>query len=217
MKTLRFPYALAAFFTAAALCRGMTLTVASSADDGSAGTLRAIIGSAAAGDTVTFDPSIAGQTISLAYSGKRPDAAIVISNSLRIVGPSGGITIDGGCAASNFDAGTRIFASPFAGSSLSLEGLTLANANGRDWSSPASTNIGGAVYGAGPLAVTNVVFRHNTAVGASIAAGTPRGGGAILAGGPLSVHGCSFYTNRLNSSGFFGGAIYAGKQGTHEL
>jgi hypothetical protein len=58
-----------------------TLTVTSAADDGSAGTLRAVIGSASSGDTVMFDPSLAGQNITLTQG------ELAITQSLNIVGP----------------------------------------------------------------------------------------------------------------------------------
>src|SRR5262245_51278439 len=42
-----------------------TLTVTSAADDGSSGTLRAVVGAANSGDTIVFDHSLKGQTITL--------------------------------------------------------------------------------------------------------------------------------------------------------
>src|SRR6266567_7292294 len=53
-----------------------TLTVSSVLDDGSAGTLRAQVAAAAAGDTIAFDPSLSGQTITLGQG------EIVINKSL---------------------------------------------------------------------------------------------------------------------------------------
>ena len=58
-----------------------TLTVPSAADDGSAGTLRAIIADAQSGDIIRFAPSLAGQTITLT-SGE-----LAINKSLTINGP----------------------------------------------------------------------------------------------------------------------------------
>ena len=49
-----------------ALAHAATLAVTSLADDGSAGTLRAQVAAAAAGDTIEFDASLAGGTIALA-------------------------------------------------------------------------------------------------------------------------------------------------------
>src|SRR6516162_7434152 len=57
-----------------------TLMVTSAAADGSAGTLRAEIAAAVSGDTINFDPSLAGQTITLT-SGE-----LAITKSLDIEG-----------------------------------------------------------------------------------------------------------------------------------
>jgi hypothetical protein len=56
-----------------------TLTVTSAADDGSAGTLRAVMTSAGSGDTIVFDSNLTGQTITL-------NSELAISKSLNIDG-----------------------------------------------------------------------------------------------------------------------------------
>src|SRR5262249_24201973 len=66
------------------------LTVASALDDGSAGTLRAQVAAAAAGDVIVFDPSLNGQTITLTQG------EINIAQDLVIQGPGAGqLTISG--------------------------------------------------------------------------------------------------------------------------
>lgn len=75
---------LAAYFAAAALvvpdARAGVLTV-TNANDGGSGSLRSVVGHAKDGDTIVFDSSLAGQTITLT-SGE-----IVIKNSIDIEGP----------------------------------------------------------------------------------------------------------------------------------
>src|SRR5262249_45629686 len=58
-----------------------TLTVTSAADDGSAGTLRAVLAAAQSGDTVGFDPALDGQTITLTQG------QLTVGQSLDIDGP----------------------------------------------------------------------------------------------------------------------------------
>src|SRR6516162_1067034 len=75
-----------------------TLTVTSPADDGSPGTLRAVIGSASSGDTVMFDPSLAGQTITLTQG------ELAITQSLNIEGLGADqLTISGNDVSRVFD------------------------------------------------------------------------------------------------------------------
>src|SRR4051812_32992919 len=58
-----------------------TLTVTSAADDGSAGTLRAVLATAHNGDNVRFAHQLAGQTITLT------GGELAISQNLTISGP----------------------------------------------------------------------------------------------------------------------------------
>jgi hypothetical protein len=51
--------------------RTVPTTVTSNLDDGSSGTLRAVIDAASPGDTIDFDPSLAGQTITSTRTGAR--------------------------------------------------------------------------------------------------------------------------------------------------
>src|SRR5262245_35791909 len=58
-----------------------TLTVTSPLDDGSGGTLRAMIATAAPGDTIVFANSLNGQTVALA------GGELLLNKSLTIQGP----------------------------------------------------------------------------------------------------------------------------------
>src|ERR1700746_1938179 len=60
-----------------------TLTVTSPLDDGSSGTLRATLAAAASGDSIVFDNSLSGQTITL--NGNE----LLINKNLSIQGPAG--------------------------------------------------------------------------------------------------------------------------------
>ena len=75
-----------------AFTHASTLTVTSLADDGSAGTLRDLCASAADGDEIVFDASLAGRTIAITTAS----GPIEITKALSIVGPADApITIDG--------------------------------------------------------------------------------------------------------------------------
>ncbi len=194
------------------------IVVTSNADTGS-GTLRSALAAAAiipGADTITFVPSLSGQTISLTSADPGDSfSGIQINDSGGVTVDAsalpGGLTIDDGTSTSY-----RLFAvTP--GSSLSLIGLTLANGGGSGFNS-----IGGAIYNdQGTLTLTQCTLSENSApgVGGAIyndsatltlaqctlsgnSAGT---GGAIFnASGTLMLTQC---TLSGNSAGY-GGAIF---------
>jgi uncharacterized protein (TIGR03118 family) len=132
-----------------------TLNVTSATDDGSAGTLRAVIAAAQSGDTVTFDSSLAGQTIALT------GGELVISKSLDIDGPGADqLTISGNHASRVFD---------ISGSTTDVEisGLSLADglANSTTAVSPAgNVTMGGAILNTGAqLTLSHVALADNQA------------------------------------------------------
>ena len=126
-------------------CRNLpsTLTVLNNADSG-AGSLRDTIAAASGGDTVVFDSTLYGQTITLT-SGE-----LAVNKSLDIEGPGADqLTVSGG------DAG-RVFDIIGIGTDVTIAGLTVAH--------------GRAVRGAGIdnhgiLAITDSVLADNQAVG----------------------------------------------------
>jgi LPXTG-site transpeptidase (sortase) family protein len=120
-----------------------TLTVNNNFDSG-AGSLRQAVTDAVSGDTITFNPSLAGQTI-LLTSGE-----ISIDKSLTIDGSSLGsqVTISGNTASRIFNIGEA---------SLALDSLKLINGK---------ADHGGAILNNGTLFITNSTFSNNTATAA---------------------------------------------------
>src|SRR4051794_25274705 len=177
-----------------------TLVVTISADTG-AGSLRAIIGAAASGDVIQFDPSLNGQVILLA-------SELSVTRELKIDGPGADqLAISGGNR-------IRIFS---ATAPLTLTGLTLKNGFGDGGAlfvlraratvigcnfteNSAPNKLGGAIYYPGsPLELTNCKFFRNTASG---------GLGGALCGSkdvPVTMTDCTFTENSADN----GGAIYA--------
>ncbi len=104
--------------------RAVTLTVTSTADDGSVGTLRSVLGGAADGDTIDF--SVTG-TITLSATGQ-----LVVDKSVEITGPGANIlAIDG-------NATSRVFYIA-SGKTVRISGLTITNGS-------ESGNNGGGIY-----------------------------------------------------------------------
>src|SRR5438105_1813864 len=96
-----------------------TLIVTSAADDGSAGTLRAVLASAQDGDTIRFSHRLEGQTITLTLG------QLLVNHSLEIDGPGANeLAISG-------NAAIRIFAVNSA-TSATISGLTLTAGRATD-------------------------------------------------------------------------------------
>ena len=134
-------------------------------------------------DVVTFDPSLAGQTIVLT-SGQMELTETGTANRTTINAPLGGITLSGDSATRVMQINTSV--------SATLDGLTFIDGY---------ADQGGALVNLGDLAITNSVFRRNTA---DPLAGLSGGvGGAISNYGTLNVNHSLFDANE----GFNGGAI----------
>jgi hypothetical protein len=201
-----------------------TLTVTSAADDGSAGTLRAVVASANAGDTIKFATKLKGDTITLtqgqlaitknlAIEGLGVEnLAISGNNASRIFDISSGVslilarlTLSNGLA----DHGGAILDET--GASLTLSHDVLAN-------NQATGGVGGgAIFNdtGASLNIRDSVLADNqatTAVNFDPSTGGG-GGGAIFNnfGASLSVTNCGLSSNQaITTAGFdnFGGAIY---------
>src|SRR5207244_7311426 len=90
------------------------LTVTSAADDGSVGTLRAVLASASGGDTIQFAKQLKGQAITLTQG------QLVVSQSLNIDGLGADkLTISGNAASRIFDIGS--------GATVTISDLTLTS------------------------------------------------------------------------------------------
>ncbi len=160
------------------------IVVTSNADTGP-GTLRAAFATAAANpgpDTITFDPSLNGATISLA-------TAILSSDT-------GGVTVD----ATSLPSGLAVTASGtdrlfyfFAGAVCTFTRLTVRNAN-------STFAGGGAVYNAGTLTLNQCTFSGNSTTTGS------GGGGYKDNPGMLTCTQCTFASNSCTN---YGGAIFS--------
>jgi hypothetical protein len=187
-----------------------TLTVTSNLDTGvmGDGSLRGEIKAAASGDTIEFDPSLAGQAIALT------GGELAIAKSLDIEGLGADqLTISGNNASRVFDVS--------AGTSVTIAGVTITNglANG---SAPVRASAGGGILNLGSLTLTDDVVSNNQAVGDPHASALGRVGGAVGGGlanlGTLTVSNSVFTGNQAlgadgssgNSAGnALGGAIFS--------
>jgi hypothetical protein len=168
-----------------------TLTVTSAADDGSAGTLRAEIAAAVSGDTINFDPSLAGQTITLT-SGE-----LAITKSLDIEGLGANqLAVSGNGASRVFDISRGVTAA--------IDDLTISG--GR------AVGQGGGILNAGTLTLAHVIVSHNQVVGLP---GAPFVlGGGIRNTGTLTVSDSEFDHNQaVAPAGVPGGPGGAGLGG----
>jgi hypothetical protein len=166
-----------------------TLMVTNTLDKG-AGSLRATITRAKDGDTIIFDPSLNGQTITLTSD------QLTISKSLDIEGPGAGLL-----AISGNDK-NRVF-SINEGLTVTIAGLTLTH--GRAGNSLGSDSAGGGILNVNStLTLANDVLSYNEAIGTTTA------GGAVANrnGGILNVTGTTFLKNQVIASLYGeGGAI----------
>jgi hypothetical protein len=160
-----------------------TITVVNVADSG-AGTLRAALAAAAPGDTVVFDPGLAGQTIALT------GGALVLPDGVTVAGPGAGLL------AVSAGGASRVVEVPL-GVSATLSGLTL-----RDGVAP--NQIGGGILNHGTLTLRNCDISNNQAVKGG------RGGG-IFSDGLLLATDCFVHDNKvfaLNSAFGLGAGIF---------
>jgi hypothetical protein len=135
-----------------------TRTVDTTADNagltgctGSAGdcSLRGAISNAVVGDTINFDPSLNGQTITVS-------SLISIPRAMTIAGPGADkLTISGGNT-------TSIMEAIVVNGTITISGLTFANGNGAGGSNPGQ---GGAIEfnSVAATVIDRVVFRDNSA------------------------------------------------------
>ncbi|MFN8596437.1 MAG: Ig-like domain-containing protein [Anaerolineae bacterium] len=166
--------------------RAATITVTNTNDSGT-GSLRQAISSAAAGDTIVFDPSLRGATITLTSS------ELSINKRLSIAGlGAGDLTISGNNARRIFNVGSA--------GVVTISGLTIANGYINNAS-------GGAIYNAGSLALVESVVTQSRVDGSSVGV-MNRGGGGIYNSGALTVTRSTISNNADVYYSAGGGGIY---------
>lgn len=176
-------------------------------NDSGAGSLRAILATAAPGDTVSFDPSLSGGTIYLA-------STLTLSKNVTIDGSmlASKITISGD-SDNNGTRDQRVFYVDSAvtavlknlivtkgyaeegGGLINYGTLTIVNSTFSDNSALA---YGGALSNNYQLTITDSTFSGNSAYD----------GGALLNSNTLTISGSTFSSNSADGSGGTGGAIY---------
>jgi hypothetical protein len=154
-----------------------TLTVYNNQDNSAhARSLRAEIAAAHDGDTIVFDSSLSGQTITLA-SGE-----LLITHSLTITGPgAGNLTVSGHQASRVFEVATA--------TTVTLSGLAISNG------SVTGNSNGGGILNNGTLPVSNSTLSGNSGTGGGIANGstltvvgsTLSGNSAVKIGGGITT------------------------------
>jgi uncharacterized repeat protein (TIGR01451 family) len=187
-----------------------TLTVTNNADSG-LGSLRDAVANAASGDTIFFDPTLAGQTIDLGTTGDSSFGPSALGITKRLI-------IDGAAAPGLILSGAfiqRLFAVYGAGD-LTLKNLIVSNglALGGDGEFGGATGgNGGAAAGLGGaiisynarLALINCSVTNSTAQGGVSQFGAPPGFGAGGGGGMGGIGGFP-----IGDIGGFGGGPNAG-------
>jgi hypothetical protein len=183
-----------------------TLTVTNNLDTGAAGdgSLRGEIAAASSGDTINFDPSLAGQTVTLT------NGELKITQSLDIEGPGANqLTVSGNNASRVFDIN--------GGVTVTIAELTITDGLA-DGSSARFTSAGGGILNAGNLTLSSDVLSDNQAVGdaATVALGGNIGGGVggLANRGTLTVSDTTFTGNQaLGADGSIGPGAGSGSGG----
>jgi predicted outer membrane repeat protein len=180
-----------------------TLSVANTNDSG-AGSLRQAVVDAISGDTITFNPLLAGQTITLASD-------LIITKNLTIDGSglSPHITISGG------DVAHLLIQNSTLSPTVTISDLTISDGY--------TSGSGGAINaGFGNLTLINTTLRNNHALGSGGAVAaitlmmkntTLYQNQAGISGGAVAIEGNGFgtisnSTITQNLAGYSGGAIY---------
>lgn len=148
------------------------LPIVTNTNDSGPGSLRQVIADAAPNETITFSPSLAGQSIVLT-SGH-----IALDKDLVISGPGADqLTISGNDASTVFWVITGI--------TVSIEGLTIRDGN-------LSNSSGGAIFNAGTLSLEDMLITDNSAL---------YGGGIFNANGMLTIVNSTFSGNSASLGG----------------
>jgi hypothetical protein len=170
------------------------LTVTDLTDSG-AGSLRGTIAQAQSGDTIVFDNSLSGGTITLAVA----NGELTLQSDVTIQGLGApNLTISG-------NNSSRVF-QIYPGVNATISGLTITG--GRATSSTPSMNAGGGIVNDGSLVLTDCVVTGNTVDSSGPITNSCYGGG-IDNGGPLTLNNCTISNNTV-TAGAIGNAYGAG-------
>jgi hypothetical protein len=192
--------------------KASTLTVVNTSDSG-AGSLRQAIANASSGDTITFDSSLSGQTITLA-------STLVIDKNLTIDGSalSSKINISGNSTVRVFEVATGVVVTMDSlrvvnGFRSSVVAGGILNRGTLDFKNGVlSGNIarhGGAIdnAGTGILYITNSTISGNSA---SSPLNQSANGGGIVNEGTLTITNSIFSDNHTGQFGIGGGIVNHG-------
>jgi PKD repeat protein len=155
--------------------------VVENTNDAGCGSLRYAAGVALPGDTVTFTPTLAGQTITLTSGQIDVNASITIDGS-----DAPDISIDGNHASRIFEIGSM------ADITVTLQALNIVNGS--------ADFEGGGVLNYGNLTVTQCEFVNNAAV----AVQGPSYGGGLSNMGIMQISASVFLSNTAS----YGGGVY---------
>jgi hypothetical protein len=191
-----------------------TLTVTSNSDTTAWGsTLRNEIAAAQSGDTIVFDPSLDGQTISLL------DLQLEINKNLTIQGPGAGLLAISGAGQS------RVFQVD-AGANVTISGLTIERGIGvaytqtlaGDYTPPPTDGAGGGILNLGTLTLSGCTVTGNHTVSGDGPWPYANWGGGIYNDGTLTLSGCTVTGNSAGEAGYSkysrGGGIFNDTQGS---
>ena len=178
--------ALAALLIAPAAFAQTTVTVTSAADDGSAGTLRSVLAAPSSGDTIIFDASLNGKTITLDCTDSG-FGTITLAHNVTIAGPgANNLAISGNNACTVFHVNTAVTAT--------ISGVTIENG------STSFPQTGCGIDNQGTLTVSNSVLSRNSC--------SADGGGIYNEpNATLTVSGSTFSQNQTGTR-YSGGGIY---------
>lgn len=213
--SLRRNLSLALLLALPAFAHAATHTVTSLADDGSAGTLRALCASAADGDEIVFDASLAGRTIAITTAS----GPIEITKALSIVGPADApITIDGlgganGIAYTGGSRTTNLLYATDAASTLTLKNLVFTGSKANQASE--TPEIGPAVSILGTAIIDNCCWTNNAlAQTGSYNDLTSDGGICLRVVGNLSLSNSRFINNGASGVNYSMGGTLCARGGT---
>jgi hypothetical protein len=161
--------------------------IVTNANDSGAGSLRQTIANAAAGDTIVFDPSLQGATITLT------SAQISINKNLTLIGlGAGNLTISGNHKYRVFNIGSARV--------VNISGLTIA-------AGTVKNDRGGGIYNAGKLTLANSIVTGNQITG-TLQRLLSWGGSGIYNAGTLTVTQTTISNNNDISISAGGGGLF---------